>query len=178
MKDQRSYFERADFQSDFPLQFLAGVVGMILVLLELGVAQWPFFYGAAPVLSLIFIHYMIIYHDKYMPVFVIFLMGIVGDVLLSDLLGGRATAFLLLTYVMQHRLVRLQQSDFGQLWLDFAVSCAAVSLFQLLLFSALNFRIPALSPILFQLGATLILFPIGFVIIFTIHRLLQKVKIV
>jgi len=45
MKDQRSYFERADFQSDFPLQFLAGVVGMILVLLELGVAQWPFFYG-------------------------------------------------------------------------------------------------------------------------------------
>jgi len=178
MKDQRSYFERADFESDFPPQFLVSIVGVTIVLLELGFAQWPFFYGAAPVLSLIFIYYMNIYHEKYIPVFVIFLMGIVGDVLLSDLLGGRATAFLLLTYVMQHRLARLQQSDFGWLWLDFSVSCAAISLFQLLLFSALNLAIPSLSPILFQLGATLILFPIGFVIIFTVHRLLQKVKIV
>jgi hypothetical protein len=54
----------------------------------------------------------------------------------------------------------------------------AVSLFQLLLFSAVNFAIPSLSPILFQVGATLILFPIGFVLIFAVHRLLQKVKMV
>jgi rod shape-determining protein MreD len=113
-----------------------------------------------------------------MPIFMIFLMGIIADFLLSDLLGGRATSFMLLAYVMQLRLVRLQQSDFGQLWVDFAVSCTAVSLFQLLLFSVVNFAIPSLSPILFQVGATLILFPIGFVLIFAFHRLLQKVKMV
>jgi hypothetical protein len=85
---------------------------------------------------------------------------------------------MLLAYLMQLRLVRLQQSDFGQLWVDFAFSCAAVSLFQLLLFSAVNFAIPSISPILFQIGTTLILFPIGYVLIFAIHRLLQKVKMV
>ena len=79
---------------------------------------------------------------------------------------------------MQLRLVRLKQSDFGHLWVDFAVSCAAVSLFQLMLFSAVNFAIPSLSPILFQIGATLILFPIGYVLIFAVHRLLQKAKMV
>ena len=178
MKDQRSYFEKADFQSDLPLQLLTAVLGLTLVLLELAVAQWPIFYGSAPNLPLILIYYMIIYHGKYMPIFTIFLMGIIGDFLLSDLLGGRATSFMLLAYVMQLRLVRLQQSDFGQLWVDFAISCAAVSLFQLLLFSVVNFAIPSLSPILFQVGITLILFPIGFVLIFVVHRLLQKVKMV
>ena len=178
MKDQRSYFEKADFQSELPLQFLTATLGLTLVLLELAVAQWPVFFGSAPSLSLIFIYYMIIYHGNYMPISTIFLMGIIGDFLLSDLLGGRATSFMLLAYVMQLRLVRLQQSDFGQLWVDFAVSCTAVSLFQLLLFSAVNFAIPSLSPILFQIGATLILFPIGFVLIFAVNRLLKKVKMV
>jgi rod shape-determining protein MreD len=178
MKDQRSYFEKADFQSDLPLQLLTAVLGLTLVLLELAVAQWPIFYGSAPNLSLIFIYCMIIYHGKYMPIFTIFLMGIIGDFLLSDLLGGRATSYMLLTYLMQLRLVRLQQSDFGQLWFDFAVIGAAISLFQLLLFSVVNFAIPSLSPFLFQVGATLILFPIGFVLIFAVHRLLRKVKMV
>ena len=178
MKDQRSYFEKADFQSDLPLQLLTAALGLTLVFLELAFAQWPVFFGSAPNLSLIFIYGMIMYHVKYMPVFTIFLIGIISDFLLSDLLGGRATSFMLLAYVMQLRLVRLQQSDFGQLWVDFAVSCAAVSLFQLLLFSAVNFAIPSLSPILFQIGATLILFPIGFVLIFAVHGLLQKVKMV
>ena len=178
MRDQRSYFEKADFQSDLPRHLLMAALGFTLVLLELAVAQWPVFYGSAPNLSLIFIYGMIIFHGKYMPIFTIFLMGIHGDFLLSNLLGGRAISFMLLAYVMQLRLVRLLQSDFGQLWVDFAVSCAAVSLFQLLLFSAVNFAIPSLSPILFQIGATLILFPIGFVLIFAVHRLLQKVKMV
>ena len=178
MKDQRSYFEKADFQSDLPFQLLMAVLGLTLVLLELAVAQWPVFHGSAPNLSLIFIYGMIIFHGKYMPIFTIFLMGINGDFLLSDLLGGRAMSFMLLAYVMQLRLARLLQSDFGQLWVDFAVSCTAVSLFQLLLFSAVNFASPSLSPILFQIGATLILFPIGFVLIFAVHRLLQKVKMV
>ena len=178
MRDQRSYFEKADFQSNLPLQLLMATLGLTLVLLELAVAQWPVFYGSAPNLSLIFIYGMIIFYGKYMPIFTIFLMGINGDFLLSDLLGGRAMSFMLLAYVMQLRLARLLQSDFGQLWVDFAVSCTAVSLFQLLLFSAVNFAIPSLSPILFQIGVTLILFPIGFVLIFAVHRLLQKVKMV
>ena len=55
MKDQRSYFEKADFQSDLPLQLLTATLGLTLVLLQLAVAQWPLFYGSAPNLSLIFI---------------------------------------------------------------------------------------------------------------------------
>ena len=178
MKDQRSYFEKADFQSNLPLQFLTAVLGLLLVLLELGLAQWPIFHGAAPNLSLIFIYYMMIHHTRLLPIFSIFLLGIIGDFLMSDLLGGRATALMLLVYVMQFRLIRLQQSDFGQLWVDFSVSCALVSIFQLTLFSLLNMEMPSMSPILFQVGVNLILFPLGLVIIFSVHQVLQKMKVV
>ncbi len=178
MRDQRSYFEKADFQSNLPLQFLAAAVGIMLVLLELSLAQWSVFYGAAPNLSLIFIYYMMIYHDKLLPIISIFMVGIIGDFLLSDILGGRATALMLLVYLMQIRLLRLQQNDFGELWVDFAASCGFVLIFQLTLFSLLNMTIPSLSPVLFQFGVNLILFPLGFVIIFAVHQLMQKIKIV
>ncbi len=178
MRDQRSYFEKADFQSNLPFQFLAAAVGIMLVLLELSLAQWSVFYGAAPNLSLIFIYYMMIYHDKLLPIISIFMVGIIGDFLLSDILGGRATALMLLVYLMQLRLLRLQQNDFGELWVDFAVSCGFVLIFQLTLFSLLNMTIPSLSPVLFQFGINLILFPLGFVIIFAVHQLMQKIKIV
>ena len=176
MKDQRAYFEKADFSPNFPLQVLTAALGLTLVLLELSLAQWSVFHGAAPNLSYIFIYYMMIYHTKLLPIFSIFLMGIVGDVLLSDLVGGRATALILLSYAMQFRLLRLQQSDFSYLWADFALSCGFVLIFQLTFFSLLNMAVPSLGPIIFQFGATLILFPLGFVITFTVHQLLQKMK--
>ena len=34
MKDQQSYFEKADFQSNLPKQFLIMFVGIVLVLLR------------------------------------------------------------------------------------------------------------------------------------------------
>ena len=178
MKDQRAYFEKADFSSNFPLQVLTAALGLILVLLELSLAQWSVFHGAAPNLSFIFIYYMMIYHTKLLPIFSIFLMGIVGDVLLSDLVGGRATALILLAYLMNLRLLRLQQSDFSYLWVDFAVSCGFVSIFQLTFFSLLNMVFPSLGPIAFQFGTNLLLFPLGFVIIFAVYQLMQKMKMV
>jgi len=177
MKDQRSYFEKADFQSDLPKQFLIMFVGIILVLFEVGLAQWPFFYGASPFLSLIFMYFILIYHDELMPIFTVFIMGLVADLLMSDILGGRATAMMLLSYAMRMGILRLQQSEFMDLWLGFAVSCAAVTLFQLIIFSLINLAVPALSPLLFQVGFTLILFPIGFVMMFSIQRLLQTLQV-
>ncbi|MDC1382646.1 rod shape-determining protein MreD [Candidatus Puniceispirillum sp.] len=178
MKDQRSYFEKADFHSDFPLQFLAAAFGLMLVLIELGLAHWPIFHGAAPNLSLVFIYYVMIYHSKLLPIFSIFLIGIFGDFLFSDLLGGRASALMLLAYVIQYRISRLQQSDFGELWLDFSISFTLISLFQLVLFMLINMAIPSLNPILFQIGVTLLLLPFGFLMMFAFHSLLQKMKVV
>ena len=60
MKDQQSYFEKANFQSNLPKQFLVMFFSIVLVLLEVGLAQWPFFFGASPFLSLIFKYFILI----------------------------------------------------------------------------------------------------------------------
>ena len=39
---------------------------------------------------------------------------------MSDILGGRATAVMLLSYAMRVGVLRLQQSDFMDLWAGFA----------------------------------------------------------
>ena len=85
---------------------------------------------------------------------------------------------MLLSYFVRARLIRLQQYEFGQLWIDFAFICFSVVLFQFVFFSIINLAIPSLNLIFFQVGLTLILFPIGFVMIYSIHRLLQKLKLV
>ena len=177
MKDQQSYFEKADFQSNLPKQFLVMFFSIVLVLLEVGLAQWPFFFGASPFLSLIFMYFILIYHDELMPIITVFIMGLVADLLMSDILGGRATAMMLLSYAMRMGILRLQQSEFMDLWLGFAVSCAAVTLFQLIVFSLINLAVPSLSSVLFQVGVTLILFPIGFVMMFSVQRLLQTLQV-
>ena len=73
MKDQRVYFEKADFQSVLPLhRLLVAIFGLFLVFLEVGLAQIPMFYGsAAPYLSLIFIYYLRLHHPDVMPVFTV-----------------------------------------------------------------------------------------------------------
>ena len=177
MKDQRAYFEKADFQSVLPYRLLIAIFGLFLVFLEVGLAQIPLFYGAAPYLSLIFIYYLRLHHPDVMPVETVFLIGMVADLLLSNILGGRATAMILLAYVIESRQLKLEQVEFAQLWVDFAVSCAAVISFQLIFFSLINLTLPTFGPFFFQIGVTLILFPIGFLMIYTAHGLLQTMKL-
>jgi rod shape-determining protein MreD len=178
MMDQRSYFEKADFQSNLPHQVLIGVVGLFLVFLEVGFAQLPVFFGASPLLSVILIYCMRVFHMKFMPIGTVFLIGIVADLLLSDIVGGRTTVLMLMSYVIEARKSRLEQSEFGQIWFDFLLCAAATLIFQLFFFSILNLAIPSLNPILFQLGVTTLLFPFGFLLIYSIHRLMQELSLI
>lgn len=171
------YFQRAEFDSDWPFQFLAMIIGVVLVIFEGSLALWPLFYGATPLLSLIFLYWMALHYDKYMPILAAFFMGIIGDILFSDLIGGRALAYMLIIYVMQYRRQRLLQSEFIEIWTDFAIMTGLIFLFQFVMFSSLNLAIPSATPMMFQIGVTVALFPIGYVILFTIFALLQKVKL-
>lgn len=178
MKDQSSYFEKADFHSNLPYQLLLGSLGMFLVFLEVGVAQLPVFFGASPLLSVILIYYTRIFHMTLMPIGTVLVIGIVADLLLSDILGGRATALILMSHVIEARHSRLEQLEFGQIWFDFVLCAAAILMFQLLFFSIINLGVPSLNPILFQLGVTTLLFPLGFLLIYSTHRLMQELRLI
>ena len=165
------YFARAEFAIDWPVQFLVGVIGVFLAFFEGSLGLWSFFYGATPLLSLAFLYWMMLHFEKFVPIFLLFVIGLISDILFSDILGGRATAFVLAFYYVGFRRAKLLQGDFMQIWLDFAIM-----VFQLMMFSLLNLAVPAVTPILFQIGSTLILFPIGYLTLFSLVSLVEKVR--
>jgi len=171
------FFQKAELESDWPFQFLVVVVGMVLAMAEGGLALWPVFYGATPMLSLILLYWIALHHEKYVLLVTGFLIGLTSDILFSDLLGGRATAYIAVLFAMNWRRQKLLQGDFRDIWVEFAVMVFAVMLFQLVIFSALNLAIPALTPVIFQIGVTMILFPIGYVILSTLYFAFDKIRV-
>ncbi len=170
------FFEKAELESNWPIRFLIIVVGMMLAMFEGGLALWPTFYGATPLLSLIFLYWVALHYEKYVLMFTGFAIGITSDILFSDLLGGRATAYIAVVFLVNVRRQRLLQSDFRDIWLEFSIFAAAVILFQLLVFAALNFAFPAITPVFFQVGVTMILFPIGYVIMTAANAALGRFR--
>jgi rod shape-determining protein MreD len=177
MSRQGRFFQKAELDSDWPFQFLVVIVGMVLAMAEGGLALWPVFYGATPMLSLIFLYWIALHHEKYVLLVTGFLIGLTSDILFSDLLGGRATAYIVVLFAMNWRRQKLLQGDFRDIWVEFAVTVFGVVLFQMAIFSALNLAIPALTPVIFQIGVTMILFPIGYVILSTLYFAFNKIRL-
>ena len=176
MKRAGRYFDKAEFAADWPVQFLILVTGILLSILEGSLGLWPIFHGATPLLTLIFLSWMVLHYAKFISFYCVFIIGIVSDLLFSDLLGGRALVYLLAYYYITLRRAKLLQNDFMQIWLEFTLVAAGALLIQLLIFSLLFLTIPATTPILFQLGTTIILFPVSYVMLFSVERLILKVK--
>ena len=177
MTPRGRFFEKAELDSNWPFQFLIIFFGVGLAMFEGGLALWPVFYGATPILSLIFLFWVALHHEKLVFLVTGFLIGIASDLLFSDLIGGRATAYIAVVFLMDMRRAKLLQGDFRDVWVEFVVVTAGVVLFQFLVFSALNLAIPAITPVLFQVGATLILFPIGYVILTTINMAFNRIRV-
>lgn len=177
MMKSGKYFEKAIEHSEVSGRFLIVFLGIILVLFEGALATWPVFFGASPLLSLIFIYWMTLYHSKLMPVITIFIIGFLSDILFSDLIGGRATSFMLLALVMNMRVTDPKGDEFLTVWINFGVAVVAVMLFQLTFFSVINFAVPSLSPMIFQIGVTLILFPVIYILLFAMSSVIGRLKV-
>lgn len=176
MKQRGRFFEKAELDSDWPFQFVVICVGVLLAMFEGSLGLWSTFYSAPPMLSLIFLYWVALHHEKYVVLFSGFVIGLTSDILFSDLLGGRATAYIAIVFLMDVRRVKLLQGDFRDIWLDFSAAAAGTILFQLILFSALNFALPSLTPVAFQMGVTMIIFPIGYVVLTVIASAFERLR--
>ena len=149
---------------------------MVLAMFEGSLGLWSSFYSAPPMLSLIFLYWVALHHEKFVFLMSGFLIGLLSDILFSDLIGGRATAYIAVVFILDLRRTKLLQGDFRDIWIDFSAIAAGITLFQLILFSALNLAIPSLTPIAFQVGVTMIIFPIGYVLLTVIASMFEKLR--
>lgn len=166
----------SEYETNWPLHFMVLLFGVFLALLEGGLGVWQVFHGKPPMLALIFVYWVSLYHGGAISPLTGLLVGVSGDLLYSDLLGGRATCYVALILIMEFRRQRIQHYDFREIWVDFMITCGCVMLFHLVIFSAINLALPSIFPILFQIGITMLLYPIVHVLLSAMTITLGKLK--
>ena len=158
--------------ADFSKQFLVFGVGVVIVFTEIALAKWPFFFSAAPMLSLCYIFTLALLRPQLMPGISIVLIALLFELMGGDMLGVRVTAFYIATLIIRSSLAVNEQADFIAHWANFSLICFGVVLFRLFVFSSLYFAIPNLSMLAFQIGASILVFPIFFVTMSLIFSIL------
>jgi len=151
---------------DFSSQFLVLVAGLLIVLIEAALAEWGFFYAAAPMLSLCFLAWFVLMNPGHLPVFSILAMALFAEFLGLDELGVRVVCWLIAWQAFGWRRNGEQEPDFLSLWSFFAGLTLLLSVFRLLIYFIDRLSLPDLSALAVQTGFTIFLFPVIFVLLY------------
>ena len=152
-----------NYYADFSKQFLVFGVGIVIVFFEIALAKWPFFFSATPMLSLCYIFNLVLLRPQLMPAASILLIALLFELMGGDMLGVRLTSFYIATLFIRRRVAVNEEVDFIAQWANFTLICFSIVLFRLLVFSLLYFVMPNLSMLAFQIGISILVFPIFFV---------------
>jgi len=136
---------------------------LLIVFFEVALAKWTLFFGAAPMLSLCFIFTLLLVCPQLISPITIILPSLLFEVMGGDMLGVRMTAFYIVALLVTTRLVSNEHDDFISYWANFSLICIGVVLFRLLVFIVLYFSMPNIFMLAFQIGVSIVLFPVFFV---------------
>ena len=132
---------------------------LLLVILGLVPLQIPDVTPVIPAWALIAVYYWSVHRPDLMPIWAVFLIGLV-----QDLLGGGEPGVGILALLLVHQFVANQRRTFARasfqlLWFIFALIAAAAIGLMWLLNSLLQQRLLEADPALFQYLTTLAVYP-------------------
>ena len=149
--------------AEFSKKFLIFGISLLIVFFEIALAKWSLFFGAAPMLSLCYIFTLLLLCPQFMSAITIILPSLLFELMGGDMLGVRMTAFYIVALLVTTRLVSNEHDDFISYWANFSLICIGVVLFRLMVFMVLYFTMPNISMLAFQIGVSIVLFPVFFV---------------
>ena len=144
---------------------LLGQVFAFLILLacsfaENGLGHFPGLFGSVPKLTFVVVFIVCLYHPTAMPLVSVVLIGLLHDLIQANPLGLSSGLMLVVHGWVAHRRLALAQVEKGSVWIEFTAMMAVVAIlvfFALMLYSG---RVPALQPLVFQYGLTVLTFPV------------------
>ncbi len=157
----------ADLDSPLPQQVLLAFFGCFLVLIEGAFAQWTVFFAAAPMITLVYIYYMNLFHASRLSVLAVFIMGLFSELMFWQALGVNATSFCLATLLTRLRAPQLVHADFLEIWSAFSLLVIFVCVFRLVAYAVFYISVPDIEAVFLQAGMTILLFPVFYVLLFS-----------
>ena len=148
----------------------------LLINFEKSLGYFPVFNSAAPSLISIAIFLCIRKLNLNASNILIFLLGLLNDIIAGVNLGISSIFFLLIKLLTENLSIFRLNDNNQQAWLSFTIVFSLSFFVIILLNIGINFSLFDINPLLFHIGTTLILFPLinaAFDLIFFISRLIK-----
>ena len=147
------------------LIFIPITVLILSILLELSLSKIVFFYETPPSLFLIFTYLILFVFNVNLPVFVTFLICLTYDLLFGINPGFFAGSILISSLMLHNFNLNYLNNSFFNISVFFIIFFSIVNIIQILFFIILYFNFPNLEKIIFQLGLSLLFFPLIFLLL-------------
>ena len=141
-------------------QVLAFLALLLCSFAENGLGYFPGLFGNVPKLTLIVLFVLYFYHPPIAPLPSIALAGLVHDLIHGQPLGYTSALMLVAHGWITMRKPLLARAESGSLWYEFTTMMAIVTLLMLATLVVYSGRFPALQPLVFQFGLTVLIFPV------------------
>jgi len=140
-------------------QLTPAMLTLVLVIINVLPMHIPGFSRVAPLLPLMAIYHWAIFRPHLLPAYVVFLIGILQDILTGAPIGVNAFIFLLAYGAVLSQKSFFLGKSFFILWLGFALVAAGTSVMSWIAISILNVSVVEPKTVVFQYLMTLGFFP-------------------
>jgi len=146
---------------------LLGIFGVIILALPIRL-----FEGAipTPIIPLVIVFFWSIYGPNYMPALSVFLIGLLQDFLTGGPLGLWAGVYLVAQFVVMSQRSYFMGREQKVVWLGFALVAAGASVILWLVMSLMSGVLLPAGALLFQMLATVMIYPLFGVAFGELHR--------
>ena len=141
-------------------QVLAFLALLLCSFVENGLGYFPGLYGSVPKLTVAVLFVLLLNHPAVIPVLSVVLVGLVNDLVQGSPLGYSSGLLLVAHGWIVFRLQTLAQTDSGSVWYEFTILMAALTLLMLCAMVVYSGTLPALQPLVFQFGLTVLVLPV------------------
>lgn len=122
---------------------------------------------------LIGIYFWLLFRPSLIPYPVLFLIGLLLDLLSGGLVGLYALCFMMLSIIMRNQRRFLLSQSWPVIWAGFCVAAVLVNVVQYLAYSLAHFSFPPFLPMIYGLGISCLLYPLLLPPMMFLNRLLQ-----
>ena len=143
---------------------------------EISLNLFSIFDYSSPSLISIIIFISIRKYSIHYSNFILFILGLIYDIILGVNLGSNTILFLLIKHLTHHVQIRFSINNYNNDWFYF--TCVFIISFFIIFFINifLNLVIPDFSPLLFHIGVTLIFFPLILIFLNLINYITNFLK--
>ncbi|MEQ9814885.1 MAG: rod shape-determining protein MreD [Azospirillaceae bacterium] len=130
----------------------------------------PLFGPVSPLLALACLYYWGVHRPDLMPLLVVFMVGILHDILIGATLGAHAVVYLVSYWLLVSQRRFLSGRNYLILWWGFLLTAMIAVALEWLVFSTLEQHLMPVEPLFFRVLLTAALFPLVGWIMIQLHR--------